>query len=132
MGSTRVFVFGVGLTVMAMALSLAGLAFRQSTAPFEPGACWRMFRESGEAPRFVRIANDARNMETCAARLEAVRLMGTPEVEGAYQGFFIFVDEREIVTSRSLHEKRFPVLDVEGRRRIDDAILMLIRAKKSP
>jgi hypothetical protein len=104
---------------------------REATAPAGQGLCWRMFRTAGEAPRYEPIASDTDNMESCAARLEALRLMGTPTVEGAYQGLFIFVDQREIHSSRFLDEPRYPIFEPRARAKIDAAIRQLIRKRKS-
>ncbi len=101
------------------------------TAPSHQGVCWRMFRAAGAAPRYAPIASDAENMESCAARLEAVRLVGAPTVEGAYQGFFIFVDKREILSSRYLDEPRYPLFAPRARAEIDAVIEQLIRKRKS-
>ena len=102
----------------------------EATAPSGRGVCWRMFRTAGEAPRYEPIAYDAENMESCAAQLEAVRLMGAPTVEGAYQGFFIFVDKREIHSSRFLDEPRYPIFEPRARAKIDAVIQQLIRNRE--
>ena len=59
-------------------------------------------------------------MEHCAANLEAVRLkflrMGgsIDEVDGAYQGEFIFVDKRGVYVAQSLSATPFPALVPTG------------------
>ncbi|CAN5396293.1 hypothetical protein BH09PSE1_BH09PSE1_25320 [soil metagenome] len=85
-------------------------------APYDTGVCFVVEQppegEKGEL-KFNRLADNQPQIETCAARLEEMRLrflsMGgnRREVVGSYQGQFIFIDRAGVWQSQSLHGNRF-------------------------
>ena len=77
-------------------------------APRDPGVCWRMTTESGKLA-YHRLGADIANLETCAAYLERQYLIHGGEVDGAFQGRFIFVDEDAIRSSVTLDGSRWRV-----------------------
>jgi hypothetical protein len=77
-------------------------------APRDSGVCWRMTME-GASPRFHRIAGDILNLETCAARLERQYLIDGREIDGAYQGQYIFIDSLAVRSAARLDGSRWRV-----------------------
>lgn len=89
-------------------------------APNDPGVCYSVARPEGGDLTFNVVARDQSQIETCAARLEEMRLNflrlgGTNrDVVGAYQGRFIFVDRRGISFGQRIDGPRFFALARTG------------------
>ena len=98
---------GVAVAALAAALGMAGCGENEVAAPTDVAVCWHLVRAEGEW-RFNRLADDQPQLEHCAARLEEMRLrfamLGSEsdEVTGAYQGQFIFLNQRGVYTARNL------------------------------
>ena len=107
--------------LVASTLIAAGLAgcTQHVKPPTDQGVCYAMETPDGE-PVFNIVARDQPQIETCAARLEELRLRfrrmgGTrQEITGAYQGQFIFVDRRGVSFGRTLEGSRFFALARTG------------------
>jgi len=88
-------------------------------APTDAGVCWRMISPKGK-PQFLKLTDHQPDLEHCAANLEAVRQkflrMGgsIDEVDGAYQGEFIFIDKRGVFVAQTLTATPFPALVPTG------------------
>jgi hypothetical protein len=106
-----------------MPLALASLALvglvacaPEVQAPTDAGVCWRMITPKGAKPKFLKLTENQPDMEHCAANLEAVRIKflrmgGTiDEVDGAFQGEFIFIDKHGVSAAPSLSATPFPAL----------------------
>ena len=65
------------------------------------------------------LARGVENLETCAVLLEGVHLQGQRGADGAYQGYFIFVDADAISSARSLGGMRYPIFQPPQRASID-------------
>ena len=111
------------LLIPLSALSLT--ACSQPTAPMESGVCW-LSHGAGGAP-FTPLARNVDNLETCAVLLEARRLQGSPDTDGAYQGYFIFVDDRQISSAMHTRGFRYPILQPPQRAAIDRDIRALLK-----
>jgi hypothetical protein len=70
------------------------------------------------------------NLQTCAQRLEAVRMMEGGAVEGFFEGSFIFATEAELSSARARDGRRYPVLEPAQRTELQRAIQKLIEAEK--
>ena len=127
------------------ALGAAGLALAaceaRVTAPTDPGVCWHVGFPDGPdgPPKFNRVAEDQPNLEACAARLEILRRQflrlggNRDELIGAYQGQFLFVDNRKISTSESLTGGRYVLLvNVGGRLVVPGAVQVAPAPQGSP
>lgn len=110
---------------MGVVLGLAGCS-QAVGAPTTPDVCWRMFEVAERPPGFRAISRDIPNLETCAARLEATRMMEGGPVTGAYNGHFIFATEAEISSASRLDGFRFPVFEPQDRRAIQGGLQKLI------
>jgi len=107
----------VRLSVLAL-LALVGLAAcaPEVEAPTDRGVCWRMIAPKGAKPKFLKLTENQPDLEHCASNLEAVRIrflsLGATvdEVDGAYQGEFIFIDKRGVFVAPSLNATPFPAL----------------------
>ena len=99
-------VFGVAIVVGA-GMVFTG-AFRSTAAPDATGVCFRMIGGE-ENPRYVQLAKNVANLETCAAHLERLFLQAGGVVAGAYQGRFIFVDAKAVRSATSLEGSRWQV-----------------------
>lgn len=88
--------------------------------------CWRVSDPEGGAARNEAVAVDIPNLETCAARLEAVRMMEGRPVTGLYNGHFIFVTEASVLSAQTLDGTRFRVFEPEDRKEIQAGIQALL------
>ncbi len=85
-------------------------------APTDRGVCWRMISPKGGKLKFLKLTENQPDLEHCASNLEAVRIKflsmgGTiDEVNGAYQGEFIFIDKHGVFVAPSLNATPFPAL----------------------
>ena len=116
------------VTLLALflgAIALAGCEGRD--APTDIGVCWRVAAIKGAAPRFAPLNTDVASLDDCAAQLEALHIQGAKTVLGAYQGFFIFVDETEVTSSPHLHSFRYPIFQPSQRKVIDADLRSLIK-----
>jgi hypothetical protein len=95
----------------------------QTKAPFDQGVCYSVaLPDAGEkaAPRFNVLARDQPQIESCAARLEDMRLrflgMGgsNTDIIGAYQGQFIFLDRAGVWFGKTLEGQRYFALARTG------------------
>ena len=104
------------------ALVLAGLPLaaceKQLEAPYTTGMCYQVIflDKDGKTARFNEVAHDRKNLESCAAALEGMRIhflqMGGNQIAivGAYQGNFLFLDQYGVFTAQSLTSARYPAL----------------------
>lgn len=99
------------LAVFALAACSKGVQ-----APTNTGVCWHMVQLKNGKVRFNTLATNVPNLETCAARLEAMRLrfaaLGatTDQMIGAYQGYFLFLQPEGIFTGESLDGAHYLLL----------------------
>ena len=104
-------------------------------APAEPGVCWRAdgSESTGGAhdgrPAFAVVARDVASLDDCAAELEAIHLQGAPRADGAFQGYFIFIDAREVTSSTGLRGFRYPIFQPAQRREVDADLRDLIKER---
>jgi hypothetical protein len=109
------------------ALALAGCD--GPGAPADPGVCWRAGPGPGGHPAFAVVARDVASLDDCAAELEAIHLQGAPRADGAFQGYFIFIDAREVASSTGLTSFRYPIFQPAQRREIDADLRDLIKER---
>lgn len=89
-------------------------------APNDRGVCYSVAQKEGQELAFNVLAREQPQIETCAARLEEMRLNflrlggSNRDVVGAYQGRFIFVDRRGISFSQRIDGPRFFALARTG------------------
>ena len=98
-------VFGV---VGVVGVSSAFWAGAGRDAPSNEGVCWRMTDQAGK-PHFAPLASNILNLESCAAYLERIHLTKGGEVQGAFQGRFIFIDDLAIRSATRLDGSRWRV-----------------------
>jgi hypothetical protein len=98
-------------------------------APVHPGLCSTMTTDAKGHAVFNAIAQDVDNLETCGARLEAVRILSNQPVFGAYQGIYLVVDEEAISAGPTLDGPHRELISRGDRSRIDAAINELIRQR---
>jgi hypothetical protein len=123
---------GLTLTWVAVIGSVAVLpgCKKELEAPFDKGVCWHMVYDANQKVKFNRLAEKVPNMETCAARLEEMRLRflrlggNAREVTGAYQGNFIFVKLTGIFMAQTWEGPQYPALvrTEDGRLAIPGAV----------
>ena len=89
------------------------------TAPQDVGVCWLGGADASGPARFKPVARDVDSLESCAVLLEAMRLKGGAEIDGAYQGYFIFADSREISSAMHTAGIRYPIFQPPQRASID-------------
>jgi hypothetical protein len=116
----RIVAFGL------VAVALAGCG--EAAAPRDDGVCWLSQGRPG-APRFTPLARGVENLETCAVLLEARRLQGEAQTNGAYQGYFIFVDANRITSATHAAGLRWPVLQPPQRAAVDRDLTRLMKER---
>jgi hypothetical protein len=123
----RLITFGGLITLtLASACSPPPAEKPGAVAAEEVGVCWRVRTNPGQARVREVLERDIDNLQTCATRLEAVRMMGAPEVEGAFEGRSIYVTEAEITQGRPKSRERYPVFTDGQRREVQEAIRRLL------
>jgi hypothetical protein len=106
-----------GLVITAGALSACQT---QVQAPDEAGVCWHMVTLQDGKTRFNPLARNVRDIEHCAAALEAMRLefnrlgQTNEEVVGGYQGNFVWLEREGVFISQTLNGSRFPAMVRSG------------------
>lgn len=97
-------------------------------APTAPGVCWRAGRK-GINPAFAVVATDVADLDDCAALLEAIHVQGAPRADGAFQGYFIFVDAGEVASASGVKGFHYPIFQPAQRREIDADLRDLIKER---
>ena len=78
-------------------------------APTDAGVCWHMVTQKGGKAKFNKLSGNLPNLESCGVRLEMlrtqfIRMGGThTELQGAYQGRFLFVQREGVFSSQTLN-----------------------------
>jgi hypothetical protein len=107
------------MAAWAAALGLAATSAAcapQVKAPADRGVCWHMVMQKSGPPKYFSLGSNVPDLEHCAAALEAMRLRflslggSVHEVQGAYQGQFLFDDQRGVFTSAQFDGMPFPFL----------------------
>jgi len=121
--------------IAALSIGASALAACQGPgAPADPGVCWRAAASTSPGardgrPAFAVVARDVASLDDCAAELEAIHLQGAPRADGAFQGYFIFIDARQVASSTGLTGFRYPIFQPAQRREIDADLRELIKAR---
>jgi hypothetical protein len=118
----------VSRALIAFAALLSLSACGQVEAPSDEGVCWRIGHATDKSLRFSIVARDVSDLDTCAVLLEGLRLQGQANTNGAYQGYFIFVDSGPIGSARSIGGFRYPIFQPPQRAAVDRDLRRLIQA----
>ncbi|HEY3797507.1 MAG TPA: hypothetical protein VGL58_04070 [Caulobacteraceae bacterium] len=110
-----------------LALACLTIGCSRAEAPVADGVCWRLHDAAGARPSFTRVAAGVHSLETCAVLLEGLRLQGQGDTDGAYQGYFIFVDAAGMGSAHHLNGIRYPLFQPPQRATIDRDLTRLIR-----
>ncbi len=84
--------------------------------PADKGVCFEAILQKDGKMRYNEVAKSVPNLETCAARLEAMRLQflqlggNRAEIMGAYQSKFLFLQNEGVFVGDSLIAPRYPAL----------------------
>ena len=100
-------------------LAAALAACNGPPAPQAPGVCWQAHQGAASKVSFSPLAHDVGTLEACAVLLEAERLQGQRETDGAYQGYFIFAGERAMTSALHTGGLRYPIFQPPQRAVID-------------
>ena len=106
------------LSAALMGVTLAACS-SSTEAPYDQGVCYHVVQE-GDEIRFNVLAEDVESIEFCAARLEEMRLNflrlggSVLEIQGAYQGQFIFIERAGVYFGSTLEGGRFFALARTG------------------
>ncbi|HXQ13645.1 MAG TPA: hypothetical protein VN814_03370 [Caulobacteraceae bacterium] len=122
------------LLTALLPLAFALAACNGPPAPQEAGVCWRAHQDVGGKVSFAPLARDVGTLENCAVLLEAVRLQGQAQVNGAYQGYFLFIGADAMTSALHTGGVRYPIFQPPQRRSIDRDIRRLLaeRGGKMP
>ena len=101
------------LIVIAIAAAAALSACSHRTEPpGDVGVCYNVVPQKGGKLKYFKLVNTDK-LETCAANLEAMRVKflrmgGTQQdIYGAFQSYFLFLQEDGVFTSTSLEGPRY-------------------------
>jgi hypothetical protein len=102
--------------LLALGGALAGCAAPGPNPPMERGVCYQMSETKAHQWRFNLVQRAVPNLETCGARLEAlrVRFIGLggqrQTISGVYQGQYIYIDRRGVFTSQEVDGPQYLML----------------------
>ena len=103
--------------LLAAAALLALTACAQRTRPpGDVGVCYQVQPQRDGSLKYNKLAANVPDLEHCAASLEAMRLRflrlggSQQELDGAYQGNFIFLQREGIFTAPSAEDHRYLAL----------------------
>jgi hypothetical protein len=113
----------------AASLVLAALALTACAGPAAPEDAGVCFRVDGAPAKFTALAHGVENLESCAVLLEGLKLQGHPTPTGAFQGYFIFVDDDAIRSAPSLHGMRYPIFQPPQRAAIDRDLQRMMKER---
>ncbi len=107
------------LILFLTAAALASCAPKTQEAPTDVGVCWHVVYLKDESLKFNKLAEGQENLESCAAKLEGMRIRfrtfgAAEEITGAFQGNYLFIKREGVFTSRSLTGGRYPALVRSG------------------
>jgi len=98
------------MTLGAAVLAAAGCE-KPLKAPVERAACWHMVGKIEAGVKFNKLPGSYQSLEYCAAAIEMVRLQGgRQQINGAYQGQFLFISSRGIYVGQRVDGPRYLAL----------------------
>lgn len=96
------------IALAAMAAGALSACSNAPKAPADAGVCWQMVTHGkSKPPTYNKVADHVPAIENCAANLEAMRIKfltlggSHSDINGAYQGTFIFINREGVYTSDS-------------------------------
>lgn len=116
MVDTRRHPFSAPLTALALCAAALGLAGCEAPPPDDAGVCWHMVLTADGKAHYNRLADNVPNLETCAMKLEVMRLQflraggSRTEIQGAYQGQYIWLQREGVYVSQTRDGNRYPAL----------------------
>ena len=106
-------------TILPLLLVLGlGACGREAGAPTSAGVCWRMVEGLNGKPDFRPLVSGIEKLESCAGRLEGLRLEHGQPLVGAYQGRYIYVSEAEISVADGPKAQRYRIFSPAQRAQI--------------
>ena len=103
------------------------------SAPTNPGYCWRLTTDKAGKADFAPISIGDKNLESCAAHLEATAMRETKtSLTGAYQGQFIFITPAMVQSGLHLDGVRYRLFDAPTRAKIDRDLRWMLDDEKHP
>lgn len=90
----------------------------EPSAPTNAGVCWRMVEGFNGKPDFRPLVSGVENLESCAGRLEGLRLEQGRPLVGAYQGRYIYVTDEEISVANGPQAQRYRIFTPQQRAQI--------------
>jgi hypothetical protein len=123
-------VFGLfGVALVAGFGVMAYLSWRGGEdAPNTPGVCWREVTVKGE-PHFEVVSPKVANLDSCAAALEGLHLQENRDIVGAYQSFFVFVNDQTVASASSRQGVQYPIFLPSQRATIDAGLRDMIKER---
>ena len=107
------------LRPLATLILVALAACNGPPAPQQAGVCWRAHEDPGGKVSFAPLARGVGTLESCAVLLEALRLQGQGQADGAYQGYFLFIGDDAMTSALHAGGVRYPIFQPPQRRSID-------------
>ena len=104
------------IVLAAASVLLASCAKPAEEPPGDVGVCYHVVPLKDGKLRYNLLAKAVPNIETCAAKLEGMRLNflrlggSAQNIYGAYQANFLFLEPEGVMTATNLKSPRFPLL----------------------
>lgn len=114
------------LVAISIVVWTSFLAKKPEPAPSDAGVCWIL-----NQGRFAPLSRNVANLESCAAGLERIYLDRGTDVNGAFQGRFIFIDDDAIRSASAIDGARWRVFYGPQREGLDRRIREAVRTGKS-
>lgn len=112
-------------------LALAGCSAEQATAPQDVNVCWRVLDITDGEPQVAAVVRDVPNLESCAVRIEGLRLIEGRPVTGLYNAQYIFATETELSAAPRLDGARVRVFLEERRLEIQEELKAQLTAREA-
>jgi hypothetical protein len=106
-----------GLSCLLACLALT--ACNEVEAPQDSGVCWRAGVGADHKTSFTVLARGIDDLDTCAVLLEGLRLQGQANTDGAFQGYFIFVNAQQMASAPRQTGFRYPIFQPPQRASVD-------------
>lgn len=98
-------------------------------APTDRGVCWREVADAKGERHFLPVSRNVLNLDSCGAQLEGLRLQEGRDIAGAYQGFFVFADDKAVASASTRDGFRYPIFLPAQRETIDKGLRDMIAAR---
>ncbi len=113
------------------AVAVAGCSQEAAAPPAEMNVCHRVLEVIDGEPQVQVVARNVPNLESCAVRIEGLRMIEGRPATGVYNAHFIFATETALTSALSLDGARVRVFEEEQRVRFQEELRERIAAREA-